>query len=52
MKFLSPDIAIVHSSIKLHFSLSPVISQTKQKQDTKQQFLYMNSCPIRRSIIQ
>ena len=31
MKFLSPDIAIVHASIKLHFSLSPVISQTKHK---------------------
>ena len=53
-KFLSPDIAIVHSSIKLHFSLSPVMSQTKQKtkQNTKQRFLYMNSCPIRRWIIQ
>ena len=52
-KFLSPDIAIVHASIKLHFLLSPVISQTKQntKQNTKQRFLYMNSCPIRRSIL-
>ena len=52
MKFLSPDALLVHASIKLHFSLSLVISQTKQKQNTKQRFLYMNSFPIRRSIIQ
>ena len=36
MKFLSPDALLVHASIKLHFSLSLVISQTKQKQNTKQ----------------
>ena len=36
-KFLSPDIAIgIHASIKLHFSLSLVISQTKQKQNKTQ----------------
>ena len=31
MKFLSPDALLVHASIKLHFSLSLVISQTKHK---------------------
>ena len=30
MKFLSSDVELVHASIKLHFSLSLVISQTKQ----------------------
>ena len=50
MKFLSPDALLVHASIKLHFSLPLVISQTKQ--NTKQRSLYMNSCSIRRSIIQ
>ena len=35
---------LVHASIKLHYSLFLVISQTKQKQNTKQRFLYyMNS---------
>ena len=31
MKFRSPDALLVHASIKLHFSLSLVISQTKHK---------------------
>ena len=30
-KFLSPDALLVHTSIKLHFSLCLVISQTKHK---------------------
>ena len=36
MKFLSPDTLLVHASIKLHFSLSLVISHTKQKQNKAQ----------------
>ena len=35
-KFLSPDALLVHASIKLHFSLSLVISPTKQNQNKTQ----------------
>ena len=34
MKFLWPDALLVHASIKLQFSISLVILQTKQKKTT------------------
>ena len=34
MKFLLPDVLLVHASIKLPFTLSLVISQTKQNKTT------------------
>ena len=45
---------LVHASIKfaLLAFFGDFTNKTKQKQNTKQRFLYMNSCPIRRSIIQ
>ena len=55
-EILPPDAELVQASIKfalLAFS-GDFTNKTKTKQNTKQRFLYMNSCPIRcsTSIIQ
>ena len=52
-EILPPDAELVHASIKfaLLAFFGETNNKTKTKQNTKQRFLYMNSCQIQRLII-